>query len=73
MECKFTVLSDEVFYECNLSLMAIYKFPREVFHCTKNGVWSFAALHRFHLGGVLESGPPLENFVAQNFFMLIIS
>ena len=34
---------DEVFCQRDLSL--VHKFPREVFRCTKNGVWSFAGLH----------------------------
>ena len=36
---------DEVFCQRDLSLLAVHKFPREVFRCTKNDVWSFAALH----------------------------
>ena len=36
---------DEVFCERDLSLVAVHKFPREVIHCTKNNVWSFAVLH----------------------------
>ena len=36
---------DEVFRQRDLSLVAVHKFPREVFCCTKNDVWSFAALH----------------------------
>ena len=34
---------DEVFCQRDLSL--VHKFPREVFRCTKNDVWSFAGLH----------------------------
>ena len=33
---------DEVFCQRDLSL--VHKFPREVFHCTNNGVWNFAGL-----------------------------
>ena len=36
---------DEVFCQRDLSLVAIHKFPLEVFRCTKNDVWSYAALH----------------------------
>ena len=36
---------DEVFCQRDLSLVAVHKFPREVFCCTKNDVWSYAALH----------------------------
>ena len=36
---------DEVFRQCDLLLVAVHKFPREVFRCTKNDVWSFAAPH----------------------------
>ena len=34
---------DHVFCQRDLSL--VHKFPRKVFRCTKNGVWSFAGLH----------------------------
>ena len=36
---------DEVFCQRDLSLGAVHKFPQEVFHGTKNHVWSYAALH----------------------------
>ena len=36
---------DEVFCQRDLSLVSVHKFPREVFRCTKNHVWSFAGLH----------------------------
>ena len=43
--CSTVCNQRQVVCERHLSLVAIHNFPWEVFHCTKNYVWSFAALH----------------------------